>query len=952
MKQITILAILAVSLALPISAAQAQTVVLDESFGIPDTASPQPCPALPAGWAQFNADGNATGPVIGIAAWPWPAGNPGWVNWPMGYQQSPAWPVNAESCAPMSSAWLSTPGQAADRWLATPAVTVPAGAKLRFVTKGVDRYEVRWSSVATSPAAMLADADAAVLLSVPTDERGERLATREIDLAALAGKTGHITFRNTDTDGFWLSVQNVWVGVPAANEYPITATVTPADGSGGVLSCPSGAAPGGTASCTAFANPGYTFHHAQGIGGCNQPGDVLGPNNDRCAMGNVQGPRTLTATFVPYMPPPTNITATPDGAGNVTIGWTPPDTPLPIGHYDISLVPLPIDPMGALGATCPNPTPGTNDITSCTVAGYQTGTAYVLNLRVADEHQWGFAGHAVDLGRHALVQLSTVNLPSGGTATLLSSASPMPAFSSGSGLPAGCTVGGLPAVQTPGTAALAGAGAPAGSTAPLGALQLNLSGCEGQTVQLDITYPAGALAGKQAWVQNGPGWQQQGSIVGDTLRYQFTSAAGGGAITATVAPLDVSPPTTYTIGGTVAGLTGTGLVLRNNGGGDRGITSAGPFTFAVLVAQGGAYDVTVHAQPVGQTCTVANGSGTASANVTNVLVNCTDNTYAITTLPVGYFTCTSTSVTHGGMATCNVTPPAGQATQSISGCYGTATGPGVNTYTAGPVTGACTITATFAPLPAYTIGGTVNGLTGTGLVLRNGSDGLPVTANGPFTFPTAVTHGGGYAVTVQAQPTGQRCTVGNASGSNVTASVGNVQVACAPYFEGTTVPASGAGGTGSATFTGGGPACRFDLGATGFEAAPATPLPGRTLPQGVLRVKLVGCTAAVAMEVTWPEPVAGYTKHGLAASGDTQPSYFAPADLAISGRTVRFTLTDGQQGDDDWTPNGEIADPSGPTALAGGPGGAQPIPTLGEWGVALLSALLGLLALRRRAGRV
>ncbi len=622
MKQIRMFAILAASLVLSIAAAQAQTVVLDESFGSPDTTSAQPCPPLPTGWAQFNADGNATEPVVGI--WPWPAGNPGWVNWPMGYQQSPTWPIHAESCAPMSSARLNPTGQAADRWLATPAVTVPAGAKLRFVTKGVDRYEVRWSSVATSPAAMLADADATVLLSVPTDERGERLATREIDLTALVGKTGHIAFRNIDTDGFWLSVQRVWVGVPAANEHPITASITPSDGSGGVLSCPSGAAPGSSAMCTAFPNPGYTFHHAQGIGGCDQPGDTLGPNNDLCTMGNVQGPRTLTATFVPYMPPPTDITATPDGAGNVTIGWTPPDTLLPIGQYDISLVPLPIDPMGALVATCPNPTPGTNDITSCTVAGYQTDTAYVLNMHVSDEHQWGFVGHAVDLGRHALVQLSTVNLPGSGQATLLSAASPMPVFSSGSGLPAGCTVGGLPAVQTPDTPALAGAGAPAGSTAPLGALQLNLSGCEGQTVQLDITYPVGALAGKQAWVQNGPGWQQQGSIGGDTLRYQFTSAAGGGgAITATVAPLDVPPPiATYTIGGSVTGLTDAGLVLQNNGGDNLSVSANGSFTFATPVAQGGAYAVDVLAQPTGQTCTVTNGSGTANADVTGVQVDC------------------------------------------------------------------------------------------------------------------------------------------------------------------------------------------------------------------------------------------------------------------------------------------------------------------------------------------
>ncbi len=176
----------------------------------------------------------------------------------------------------------------------------------------------------------------------------------------------------------------------------------------------------------------------------------------------------------------------------------------------------------------------------------------------------------------------------------------------------------------------------------------------------------------------------------------------------------------------------------------------------------------------------------------------------------------------------------------------------------------------------------------------------------------------------------------------------NVQVACVPYFEGTTVPASGAGGTGRATFTGGGPACRFDLGATGFEAAPATPPPGRTLPQGLLRVRLVNCTAAVAMEITWPEPVAGYTKYGLADRTDTLPSYFAPTGLAISGRTVRFTLTDDQQGDDDWTPNGTIADPSGPTAPAAAPGGAQAIPTLSEGGLLLLTALLALLALRRR----
>ncbi len=39
----------------------------------------------------------------------------------------------------------------------------------------------------------------------------------------------------------------------------------------------------------------------------------------------------------------------------------------------------------------------------------------------------------------------------------------------------------------------------------------------------------------------------------------------------------------------------------------------------------------------------------------------------------------------------------------------------------------------------FTIGGTVTGLSGTGLVLQdNGGDNLSVTASGPFVFPTGV----------------------------------------------------------------------------------------------------------------------------------------------------------------------------------------------------------------------
>ena len=79
----------------------------------------------------------------------------------------------------------------------------------------------------------------------------------------------------------------------------------------------------------------------------------------------------------------------------------------------------------------------------------------------------------------------------------------------------------------------------------------------------------------------------------------------------------------FTVGGSVSGLSGT-VVLQDNGGDDLSVAASGPFTFATKVATGAAYSVTVKTNPSGQTCTVASGSGTmGSANVTSVAVSCT-----------------------------------------------------------------------------------------------------------------------------------------------------------------------------------------------------------------------------------------------------------------------------------------------------------------------------------------
>ncbi len=89
---------------------------------------------------------------------------------------------------------------------------------------------------------------------------------------------------------------------------------------------------------------------------------------------------------------------------------------------------------------------------------------------------------------------------------------------------------------------------------------------------------------------------------------------------------------TYTIGGTVTGLTGTGLVLQNNAIGDLAVSAPGAFTFPNGLATGAAYVVTVKTQPSSptQNCVVTAGSGTvATSNVTNVAVACTTATFTI-----------------------------------------------------------------------------------------------------------------------------------------------------------------------------------------------------------------------------------------------------------------------------------------------------------------------------------
>lgn len=98
------------------------------------------------------------------------------------------------------------------------------------------------------------------------------------------------------------------------------------------------------------------------------------------------------------------------------------------------------------------------------------------------------------------------------------------------------------------------------------------------------------------------------------------SACGGGGGGSASSPA----PKTYSVGVTVTGLQGTGLVLHN-GSDTVTVGSTGSATFTTALATGAAYSVTVATQPSSptQSCTVTSGQGTVASSNVMVSVACT-----------------------------------------------------------------------------------------------------------------------------------------------------------------------------------------------------------------------------------------------------------------------------------------------------------------------------------------
>ncbi len=278
-----------------------------------------------------------------------------------------------------------------------------------------------------------------------------------------------------------------------------------------------------------------------------------------------------------------------------------------------------------------------------------------------------------------------------------------------------------------------------------------------------------------------PGCVKFSSVVCVAMLVAACGGGGGdGGTSPAAAPVPSPALITYTIGGTVSGMLGTGLVLTD-GFDNITVNADGSFILPTALPSGISYSVTVSTQPSSpaQRCTVTNGSGTVgNSNVTNVQVVCRNTIGGTTSGLVG----TVVLQNNGGD---NLSVGGGAFTFATA----LTTGSAYNvTVLSSSTAQQCTVTSgsgtangnvtNIQVVCRNTIGGTVAGLTGTVVLQNNGGDNLPVSANVGFTFATTLATGSIYSVSVLTQPAGQTCRVTANGTGYANGSITSVQVRC------------------------------------------------------------------------------------------------------------------------------------------------------------------------------
>ena len=248
----------------------------------------------------------------------------------------------------------------------------------------------------------------------------------------------------------------------------------------------------------------------------------------------------------------------------------------------------------------------------------------------------------------------------------------------------------------------------------------------------------------------------------------------------------------YLVRGTAEGISGTPVVLDNNGTDAVTVAQDGDFYFAGELADGATYSVSVADKPSSLSCTLTHRAGVISgADAADVLLQCTrsfsvggvvtgltgdglilenNHAAAVALSRDGAFVFDALAADAAYEITVSQSP-AGETCNVASGAKGVVAGADVEN-----------VVVTCVADEAHSLRGNVVGLATGSLLLQNGSaDAVSVAADGSFYFPKTVPRGGAYDVTIASQlDTAQRCIVQNGIGVMVDRDVDDVSVTCAP----------------------------------------------------------------------------------------------------------------------------------------------------------------------------
>ncbi len=359
---------------------------------------------------------------------------------------------------------------------------------------------------------------------------------------------------------------------------------------------------------------------------------------------------------------------------------------------------------------------------------------------------------------------------------------------------------------------------------------------------------------------------------------------------------------------------------------------------------------------------------------------------------VAFLVTFSETVTGVDMADFSLTTTSGIAAGTVSGVVGSGAG---YTVTVGNISGNGSlrldlkgsgtgiVDAVGNPAAGYA-GGSVHTVavtaapgapTGAAATAGNGQATVTFTApasdgGSPITRYTATAAPGGateYCDVPTGSPTGTVCPIaftGLANGTSYTFTVkatNTVGTGPDSGASGAVVPrllqiASAAGavpgmaGAATATLSGGGTACTLQA-ASGFGPASAVP-PQMQAPHGQFSFTADHCDSTpVTITLQYPAPLPANVvfRKPDGAGGWFDPQAIATSlglTLSLDRTTVIYSIADNGLGDANELAT-VIADPLLPVVPLALGGGATAIPTLGEWALALLSALLGLLGWRR-----